>query len=274
MCEIENCLNHHDKQPLPYVTQQQRRDFLLGLASLPLAVVLAHTDLREAAASTLSEHVIDAANGTMGYIAMPKQKAHGALLLIHEWWGLNDSIKAVANDFAQQGYIAFAIDLYGGKVGTTPDEARALIKAMDPQLVTKQLVSAMDWLRNHPHSNGKIGTIGWCFGGGWSLNASIAAPSDASVIYYGRVTRKANDLKKMKGPILGHFATLDQSINQNMVSAFESELKLADKSDYTHHWYDANHAFANPSSSRYDADDAALAWQRTTAFFDRYVKKG
>ena len=87
-----------------------------------------------------------------------------------------------------------------------------------------------------------IGTVGWCFGGGWSLNASIAAPVDATVIYYGRVTRPEQDLARLRGPVLGHFATQDKWINKKMVGAFEAAMKGAGKS-IASHWYQANHAF-------------------------------
>jgi len=144
---------------------------------------------------------------------------------------------------------------------------RAQTGAVKAEEATDTLVSWAGWLKRHEASTGKLGTVGWCFGGGWSLNASIATPVDATVIYYGRVTREAADLKKLKGPVLGHFGTQDKFINREMVSGFEAELAKAGKTDVTIHWYDADHAFANPSSARYDDADAKLSWDRTTTFF-------
>ncbi len=135
---------------------------------------------------------------------------------------------------------------------------------------TETLVAWIDWLKNHDSSSGRIGTVGWCFGGGWSLNAAIAAPVDAAVVYYGRVNRTADDLKRLKGPVLGHFADRDNWIDHTMVEAWEGEMKQAGKT-FQSHWYDADHAFANPTGGRYDEADAKLSWGRTLAFFRRHL---
>jgi carboxymethylenebutenolidase len=107
--------------------------------------------------------------------------------------------------------------------------------------------------------------MGWCFGGGWALNASIAEPVDATVVYYGRVDKPADQLAKLKGPVLGHFATRDEFIDEAMVGSFEKAMAEAGK-PVTVYWYEADHAFANPSGGRYDEADAALAWSRTMEF--------
>ena len=118
--------------------------------------------------------------------------------------------------------------------------------------------------------DGKLATIGWCFGGGWSLNASLAAPADATVVYYGSVAKTEDQLARLKGPVLGHFATKDQWINEDMVGGFEKAMAAAGKPFETH-WYEAEHAFANPSGGRYDETDATLAWQRTLAFLKLHL---
>ena len=142
-----------------------------------------------------------------------------------------------------------------------------LVRGLDPTIATAKLVAAIDWLKTHKQGNGKVGTIGWCFGGGWSLNASLAAPVDATVVYYGSVAKSADELRALKGPVLGNFGTLDRNINRQMVSGFETAMTDAGKADLlTVHWYEADHAFANPSGARYDADDARLAWDRTLEF--------
>jgi carboxymethylenebutenolidase len=187
------------------------------------------------------------------------------VVLIHEFWGLNDQIKAMAGACAREGYVALAVDLYGGRSSAVREEAQELMKAVDPAAATDTLVSWVEWLRKHPKSTGKVGTLGWCFGGGWSLNASIATPVDATVIYYGRVEQPADRLAHLRGPVLGHFATRDQFINRAMVEGFEKAMAEAGKR-LTIYWYDADHAFANPTGARYDALDAKLAWERTQAF--------
>jgi carboxymethylenebutenolidase len=137
-------------------------------------------------------------------------------------------------------------------------------------MATETLVAWIDWLKSDSRSTGKVGTVGWCFGGGWSLNASIATPVDATVIYYGRVERSADDLRALNGPVLGHFAEQDQWINKEMVDGFEAGMKQAGKPAEIH-WYAADHAFANPTGQNYDSDDAQAAWQRTLAFFRAHL---
>ena len=201
---------------------------------------------------------------------MPESAVKAGVVLIHEWWGLNDQIKAVAAELAKSGYLALAADLYAGETATERDAARELMQSVDTGLATETLVGWVQWLRADSRSRNRVGTVGWCFGGGWSLNASIATPVDATVICYGQVNKTADDLATLAGPVLGHYATKDKWINGEMVGGFEKSLEAAGKR-YTSHWYAAEHGFANPTTSRYDADDAELAWSRTLAFFERHL---
>lgn len=161
--------------------------------------------------------------------------------------------------------MALAIDLYNGKSSGSASEARRYMQQVKPAEATDTLSSWISWLKNHQRGNGKVATIGWCFGGGWSLNASLASPVDATVIYYGNVAKKAAQLDALKGPVQGHFATRDGFINKPMVEGFAREMKASGKS-LEFHWYNADHGFANPSTGRYDKSDADLAWKRTLAF--------
>jgi carboxymethylenebutenolidase len=249
-----------------------RRRFLKGLTSLPLATVLANPRLAAAVSAGLQEVEAKLADGrtVKAALARPQGQAKGSILLVHEWWGLNDQIKSVASEFANQGYTALAVDLYRGHVAETRPDARALMKAVDTMVATETLKVWAQWLREDARAGGKLATIGWCFGGGWSLNASLASPVDATIVYYGRVNKSANELASLKGPVLGHYATQDQWINKDMVSGFEAAMDAAGKS-YTSYWYDAQHAFANPTSARYDEEDAALAWRRTLAFLKQQL---
>lgn len=249
-----------------------RRMFLKSFSSLPLSVVLANPRLAAAVSAGLQAVEAKLADGRTikAALAKPQGQARGSILLVHEWWGLNNQIKSVASEFANQGYAALAVDLYHGKVSNTRDGARNLMQSVDPEVATETLEIWVRWLREDARAGGKLATIGWCFGGGWSLNASLAAPVDATIVYYGRVNKTAGELSSLKGPVLGHFATRDEWINEKMVSGFESAMDAAGKS-YTSYWYDAQHAFANPTSARYDAGDAALAWQRTLDFLKRHL---
>ncbi len=247
-----------------------RRQVLTSLAGIPLATILANPQLARAAAAGLEDVSITTEGGrkATAALALPEQTPAPTIVVIHEWWGLNDQIKTVAAEYAKEGFVALAVDLYGGEVADTPDGARALMQATNPEEATDSLKSWIAWLKNHSESTGKVGTVGFCFGGGWSLSASIATPVDATVVYYGRVNRPAADLKSLAGPVLGHFGTEDAFINEAMVGAFEAEMTKAGK-PFENHWYVANHAFANPTSARYDEEDAALAWSRTLTFFKK-----
>ncbi len=231
-----------------------------------LAAVLADPRLTAAAAAQLETVSITTKGGkkTSAALARPARKGP-AVLLIHEWWGLNDQIKSVAAELAEQGYLALACDLYKGQITTDAGKAGALMEAVNPAEATDIMTSWIDWLRESPDGNGKVATMGWCMGGGMSLMASIAAPVDATVIYYGNVAQPADRLAKLKGPIQGHFAEKDGWIDHAMVDPFAASLKkLGKKADL--YWYDADHAFANPTGQNFIKKDAALAWSRTLGF--------
>jgi carboxymethylenebutenolidase len=244
-----------------------RRQVVVGLAGLSLAAVLADPAKVARAAASLQTVTNKTPSGrsVSAALAMPDQKPAAAVMLVHEWWGLNDQIKSVASEIAKQGYLGLAVDLYGGQSASTPEEADKLMKAVVPAEASETMSSWVDWLLKNPDCNGKVASIGWCFGGGMALQAALDRPLDAAVVYYGNVARSADELKALKGPVLGQFANEDQWINPQMVDGFEAAMKQAGKKleDYR---YDANHAFANPTGDHYDAEDARLAWDRTVAF--------
>ncbi|MCP4077137.1 MAG: dienelactone hydrolase family protein [Gammaproteobacteria bacterium] len=273
MCDEISCGADYSDMPPIEVPEQKRRAFIKGLASLPLAAILADPVLAAAAAKGVETVSIKTPGGAMtsAAVAYPEQANAPTLLLIHEWWGLNDQIKAVAQEFANEGFLTIAVDMYNGKVASKREDAMKYMKGMDMATAKESVVAWVNWLKANSKGNGKVATLGWCFGGGWSLETSLLTPVDATVIYYGRVTKSAAQLASLQSPVLGHFGTLDKSINEKMVGKFEKALDEAGKKDYTHHWYTANHAFANPTGSRYDADDAALAWSRSLAFLHKHL---
>ncbi|OSQ36607.1 dienelactone hydrolase family protein [Thalassospira mesophila] len=269
MCTLDGCGSHDHLGPPPKATDQERRLFLKGLAVLPLAVVLADPVLAHAAASTLKKVTITAPTGEtmMAEVILPAKLPASAVVMIHEWWGLNDQIRATAAEYAQQGYIALAVDLYGKPAATTANGAKELMASVDSVAATSKLKASVAYLKDHKDCTGKVGVVGWCFGGGWSLNTALATDVDACVIYYGNVAKTPQQLASLNAPVMGHFGTLDQNINKSMVDGFEKSLKAAGKTEYQIFWYEANHAFANPTGGRYDDADATLAWQRTMNFF-------
>jgi carboxymethylenebutenolidase len=244
-----------------------RRRLITGIAGVPLAAILADSRLSALAAESTESVSITTKGGqkVSGALALPAKQPAAAVLLIHEWWGLNDQIKSMAVEFAKEGYVALAADLFGGAVAKSQEEAQALMQSLDSAKATDTLVSWVDWLRANPAVNGKVATIGWCFGGGWSINTALATPVEATVIYYGKLPQTASEVKSLSGPVLGHFGEQDQFINHAMVGGFEKAMKEAGKK-LTVYWYNANHAFANPTGANYHKEDAQTAWTRTLQF--------
>jgi len=215
-----------------------------------------------------------------GFLAHPAalQKASAkplpGLIVIHEWWGLNDNIRDMAKRLAGEGYTALAIDLYGGQTADTPDKAKELMGAVlkDTAPGADNVKQAYDFLKTKEKAP-KVGVIGWCFGGGWSLQTALLLPDkiSATVIYYGHLETDKAKLGLLKMPILGFFGGKDQSIPAASVQEFEKTLKGLGKSVEVHIYPDADHAFANASGGNYNPKAAEDAWKRTTAFFKKHL---
>ncbi|MGH6968258.1 MAG: dienelactone hydrolase family protein [Stellaceae bacterium] len=249
-----------------------RRTVVKGIAAgVSLAAILADPNLARAVAQTLEPTSIVTAGGrkVSGALAVPAKTPAPAVLVIHEGWGLNDQIKAVAAELADNGFLALAADLFDGKATANADEAAQLSQdvAANPAPATDTLTSWIAWLKRDSRCDKHVATLGSCFGGGWSLNASLAAPVDATVIYCGNVRKTADALRALKGPVLLHYGLKDWYITTAMVEGFEAEARKAGKS-VTVYAYDANHAFANPTGAGfpYVKDATDRAWIRTIAF--------
>ena len=200
------------------------------------------------------------------YMALPAQRPAPAIITIHAFEGLTDEFKSFAPSFAEQGFVGLAIDLYDGRVGQSMEESFQIMQNLDAEAATDTAASWVHWLRGHKETTDQVGTVGWCFGGRWSLNTSLAAPVDATVIYYGGVEKTDEELKALKGPVLGHFGREDKIVPMDQVNQFEAQLSSLDHPG-TIHWYEANHAFANlHGGDAYNKDLAALADKRTLDF--------
>jgi len=206
------------------------------------------------------------------YVTRPKGAPRGGLLVVHEWWGLVDWVKAEADRYAGQGYLVLAVDLFGGSVATTAEEAQKLMSALDQKSATEVEVAGVEWLARALPGK-KIATLGWCMGGGQSLNASLASGGKvgATVIYYGLPVTDVNLLRTLKGPVLGIWAKRDGWITPEKVAAFDLALKDAGiKHEFRS--YDADHAFANPSGGRYNPPAAKDANEATRRFLKAVLK--
>lgn len=212
-----------------------------------------------------------------GFLAMPVRNSQvPALVLIHEWWGLNDNIKDNARNFAKLGYAALAVDLYDGQ-GPTTDQATAQKLAgtvqNDMTGALLNLKQAVAYLKTRPNIDStRLGTVGWCFGGGWSYQmAKNDLGVKSTVMYYGRFSAH-DDFAHMRSSIIGHFGEKDMSIKTDDVKEFEAALKTLNGTHEVYIYPNAGHGFANPDNPGYDEAAAKTAWNRTVDFLSRTLK--
>ena len=199
-----------------------------------------------------------------------------ALVVIHEWWGLVPWVKEQAAKLADQGYVTLAVDLYRGKATESPEVAHELMRGLPEDRANRDLLAAVAYLKSRKNVKAdKIGSIGWCMGGGYSLELAIADPSlAADVINYGHLATDPARIGEIHAPILGLFGAQDQGIPPADVRKFEQDLRQMGKKIEVVIYPDAGHAFENPNNQAgYRPNDAADAWQRTVEFLASTLKK-
>lgn len=204
-----------------------------------------------------------------GYLAKPTEQGNfPAVIMIHEFWGLNDNIKEMAEKLASHGYVVLAVDLYEGQVGKTSDEARQIRGSFEQSQWDNNMNSAIEYLEENFDAQ-SIGSIGWCFGGGQSLNLALNnAKLDATVIYYGQLVTDYDSLSKISWPVLGIFAGNDSGIPEETIKKFQSTLDELNIENEIIIYPGVNHAFANPSGDRYAPEESKDAWEKTLKFFN------
>ncbi len=201
-----------------------------------------------------------------------------AVVMIHEWWGLNENIKDMANELAKQGYVVLAADMYSGQVATTPDQAMQLVGSVreNPSEAIANLQAAVGYLSSLENVNpSRIASLGWCFGGGQSLqlalNTEAENPLAATVLYYGDPVMDEQELSKIKWPVLGIFGDQDESIPVENVTKFEQALNSTGIPNEIYVYEGVGHAFANPSGDNYAPEETRDAWEKTLAFLKKHV---
>ncbi len=209
-----------------------------------------------------------------GYLARPKARGkRPVVLVIHENRGLNPHLEDVARRFAAEGFLAYAVDLLSLVGGTPPneDDARNLHPKMNPDDAVTALVAAVSFLRTHPESTGKVGAVGFCFGGLMVNRLAASSPElDAGVAYYGRQVPAAQ-VPNIRAALMLHYAEKDDGVNAG-IAAYEAALKENKKNHVIHHYPGTQHAFSNDlGAARYNKAAADLAWQRTLAFFKQHL---
>jgi carboxymethylenebutenolidase len=206
-----------------------------------------------------------------GYLARPASDGKfPGIVVIHEWWGLNQNIKQAAERLASHGYVVLAVDFYNGQVANTADVAGKLVSSYTDEAGIKLMRAAADYLKSQGAQ--KIGSIGWCFGGSQSLNFALNIEDDATVMYYGRPVLDKEKLSAIKSPILGIYGKEDKSIPKDTVLEFKSMLDDLGIANEFHIYDGVGHAFANPSDKRYAPQQASDAWEKTIAFFAKNLQ--
>jgi carboxymethylenebutenolidase len=200
-----------------------------------------------------------------GYFIPSKKKSKRWLIVIQEWWGLNDNIKEEADKyFKDLGDVnVIAVDMYDGKVASTPDSAMKIMRSADMARMTAIIKGVI----SHAGTDASIYSVGWCFGGMWSLQAGILAGSQAkgSVMFYGRPENDINKLKSIQCDVIGFFGNLDRSPSPELVNEFEKNMQIAGKK-LTTHKYAAGHGFANPSNPAFSAEATADSYAKAINF--------
>lgn len=201
---------------------------------------------------------------------------HPALVVIHEWWGLNDWIKQEAAGYAAKGYVALAVDLYRGKVATDPETAHELSRGLPQDQGVQDLVAGFNYLAGRKDvDRHRIGAVGWCMGGGYALQLAIAEPTlKAVAINYGALATDKTSLARIHAAVLGNFGGQDKGIPPDAVHAFQAAMQSLGKPVDAKIYPDAGHAFENPNNKMgYRAEDAADALARIDSFFARELGK-
>lgn len=274
---------------LSAVTLNQERVYAQDSPDVTNATVLSGDDANSQ--SGLQNQSINYFDGASGYLVyadttnatstsgqqQQQQQKLPAVVMIHEWWGLNDNIKDMANELASEGYVVLAADLYNGEVVADPNRAMELVSSVreNPEQAISNLQSAVQYLASLPNVNSsRIASLGWCFGGGQSLQLALNSeqnPLAATVIYYGNLVNDTNELSKINWPVLGIFGDQDQSIPVESVNAFEQALNETGVTNEIYIYPGVGHAFANPSGDNYAPAETVDAWEKTLAFLKKYV---
>ncbi len=281
--KIIDLYDEYTHAPLPRRVFLERLAALAGsAAAVPAILTAIEPNYARAAMVDANDTRISIDNVTFqgatgdvrGYVARPKTAERApAVIVVHENRGLNPHIEDVVRRFAAEGFVAMAPDLLS-PLGGTPqdaDRAREMIGQLDAGKTVNNLVSAQSYLLSYRYSSGKVGAVGFCWGGGMVNQFAIKAPDlKGAVVYYGRSPDPAQ-VGSIKAPLLLHYAGLDQNVNAG-VPAYEEALKKAGVPHEIHMYEGVNHAFNNDTSGeRYNEQAAKLAWTRTVEFLRQYL---
>jgi carboxymethylenebutenolidase len=271
--------------PLESAQAQHHRTTTTTTASIPTIMTISSVSNNINTSSniqTIQNKTVNYYDSASGYLVYPVLNPNNntqklpAVVMIHEWWGLNDNIKDMANMLAKEGYVVLAVDLYG-EVATDPGRAMELSSSVrnNPEEAVANMQGAVNYLGSLENVNSsRIASLGWCFGGGQSLQLALNSeehPLAATVIYYGNLVNGTESLSKIKWPVLGIFGDQDQSIPVDSVMQFEQALNEIGITNEIYIYPGVGHAFANPSGDNYAPKETADAWKKTLVFLEKYT---
>jgi carboxymethylenebutenolidase len=272
-------------EPLESAQAQHRTTTTTTTASIPTIMTISSVSNNINTSSniqTIQNKTVNYYDSASGYLVYPVLNPNNntqklpAVVMIHEWWGLNDNIKDMANMLAKEGYVVLAVDLYG-EVATDPGRAMELSSSVrnNPEEAVANMQGAVNYLGSLENVNSsRIASLGWCFGGGQSLQLALNSeehPLAATVIYYGNLVNDTESLSKIKWPVLGVFGDQDQSIPVDSVMQFEQALNEIGITNEIYIYPGVGHAFANPSGDNYAPKETADAWKKTLVFLEKYT---
>jgi carboxymethylenebutenolidase len=210
-----------------------------------------------------------------GYLAEPDDTGPG-LIVLQEWWGVDEHVRAVCDRFAAEGFVALAPDLFHGETTDQPDEAQQKMMALNMDEAEKEMRGAVNHVLSHPKCNGSIGSIGFCLGGGLSVWAATSNPQIGAVVsFYYVMPHGKPDFSKLNAPVLGHFGTNDDFIPVEDAKSLEAELQQAGVDAAFEFYEGAGHAFFGPHNriGTYHEEHAKTAWNRTVDFFNQHLSR-
>ncbi|MBI1935599.1 dienelactone hydrolase family protein [Candidatus Woesearchaeota archaeon] len=232
--------------------------------------------LKNGNASGIATETVNYYGNANGFLAKPKKEGiYPAVVMVHEWWGLNDNIKEMARQLAAEGYVVLAVDMFDGKVGKDANEARELSSKVrnNPGEAIRNAKAAVEFLKKEENvDKDYIASIGWCFGGQWSLQLALNEEMAATVIYYGNLETGKEKLKVIKWPVLGIFGEKDTSIPVESARKFDAALDELGIENEIYIYPNVGHAFANPSGANYAPKETKDAWEKTLKFLEKNLK--
>jgi carboxymethylenebutenolidase len=253
-----------------------RHTFRVALAIAALSLLAAIVTVRADAPRTETVQFPSGTETVSGFLAMPEKPGrYPALVVVHEWWGLTDWVKEQAQKFAEQGYIALAVDLYKGQVTTDPEVAHELMRGLPQDRAVSDLKAGFAYLATRKDvDRDHIGSIGWCMGGGYALQLAIHEPHLAAcVVNYGALPTDPNDIQQIFAPVLGSFGANDRGITPTDVQGFEKTMRGMNRRIDVKIYDGAGHGFENSTNTAgYRPDAAADSWARTLAFLGKTMK--